>query len=1662
MSLATAVANRIRQALSDPEKYSRWVTVGGHAEGGKQHVGGTPMKIGDGGTVEAGPSALKGQKIGGVESHAEKPHANSKAPWHQTADEFAKSGAKAFRTSQGSLYVHNNGQTIRVKTPHMGHDAKDVGLKQGSVQTHFVDPADAQKVGMWNTLNASGKRIIVKDGHMLLTSINPQTGQRGLDERIAIRSHEPQVGLAPVEMLSKSSQGDGWYSGNHPGNAITEMVDPKEAHGHLVKAAKASGKSVLVQKIADAIQSRMIPHTTPQGNIDFKDHYARRHKSAEGQQEFRWITIGGDSDGKEHHIGGTHVRIRSKTGEIVAGPDTLTGKKVSELGKKPDHSADAGKKVSEKDSKPKRPSGYFKGDRIEYTGKMVDGFHEFEYMEGHKKGQLGVTGTAPDGTNPNDGRSAREWKKQQEEFRRLRDKPEPESTGQESEPKAEDSDANSKSTNRHGQILDHLKTGKHTSLSELRDAIGGDGLEQDLQSLADDDRISMHKPRSGEPGLWMTPEQVKRHEENPPEASDDDSGETEAPTASVPRESRPALDDSNEGDPIPANTNEPRQAADRLFDAEHDSEYAFARKSAVPNFGQDVLGSARHKRNAWRGLADAEANGTAVQQVTRDNLLKNEPHNLMVTADKNPLTSLAMFHALKLFPPKPPKQTVEDRQQYVAEYQNLKATVEGLAKSEIDPNRAVRSVLDHVRNTIQKLRDTHGRGNALANAMCGMQNPLWKSRGRTVTGKMEEFAKALKDRYGSIPQSSTAEAKEFMGKIAKHAQDIIEGVSLPESFGRSEAKGKSKWSPADRYVGKPKRVGGKDVGAVASSGVAASKHLVDAFKMKAVQWGNSVTDKEREHHGRHAVEAFTDLADVLGMKPEDVSLNGAVALAIGSRGVGGSSATYHPVYQVINLNRSGGVGALAHEWGHAFDHSLTEFGTSNDGEKIDASYASETLSRRDAIREHSASGWVKSPAGEAARARFDKAYPPLSDSEKEYAKAFKSLDEAMESSGFNTRLSTELRKLVDDGAMTHDKANKYWKSTREKFARCFERYVQRKLHKADRENTYLTGLSDGGSLWPTDAEADALEPHFEKLFAAHRKAKYGSEEPQRFAREELAEYYAKQLGFNFDEAKHPRDEGGRFSTSEAKSGDGSTAKSKRPEPSAAHKAVASRFGIPPEAVQDIASTDVKELQRRDQYTPPNYAGDSPVTDFEDHPLGTARIMSYGDPDNAYVDFMHEFDPNDLTPTEHEDGVKQRDKSYPKYVEWAKAGHKPPPISAAVSEKTGKYLSMNRRRVLAAQDAGVKSIKGWLGVNNKETGNPLKYGDVMRALKEHEQKSANTEPAQAKPAKPPGVAGMQQGLFGQETSGQKSLFNVVKPGGKKLAPVVAEKIKGKLGELLAKKDTVSPADLGTVVQSESLPGQKSMFGMGEPDHYEKRWITLGKDWQEHRTRVQIDDDGRITAGPAALKGDNIASLGDKSKSAERRAKADHAKASGKTGRDVSTKQAVALGLSNRMLQHQHASKFAKLAGVSTADVLKLMPEARDFINQQNELRERAKDRARKLTGLNAGVLSQIENAHRDYSTVPGFDEAANAVAMEHPELGLDPDDSDTPAAIWELIREGKEDAPTLHSPEVAKLAADWLKASKSGKKVTPKEEFDDSVPFSMSEDEFSKTRMNGSK
>lgn len=182
----------------------------------------------------------------------------------------------------------------------------------------------------------------------------------------------------------------------------------------------------------------------------------------------------------------------------------------------------------------------------------------------------------------------------------------------------------------------------------------------------------------------------------------------------------------------------------------------------------------------------------------------------------------------------------------------------------------------------------------------------------------------------------------------------------------------------------------------------------------------------------------------------------------------------------------------------------------------------------------------------------------------------------------------------------------------------------------------------------------------------------------------------------------------------------------------------------------------------------------------------------------------------------------------------------------------------------------------------------------------------------------------------------------------------------------------------------------------------------------------------------MKGDPIGSLKDSSQNEVRRARQAHAQAEGKTGRDYTASQAKQLGTGKRLEQYQNAKSASAYPRVATHEVLRQMRDAHQFMNDQMSQRERAKELARQLTGLNAGNLAKLENTYHDHSTVEGFDTASRDVALAHPELGFDPDSTDTPGRVWELIREGKQDPPSLHSREVAEQAATWLRESRKNR------------------------------
>ena len=96
--------------------------------------------------------------------------------------------------------------------------------------------------------------------------------------------------------------------------------------------------------------------------------------------------------------------------------------------------------------------------------------------------------------------------------------------------------------------------------------------------------------------------------------------------------------------------------------------------------------------------------------------------------------------------------------------------------------------------------------------------------------------------------------------------------------------------------------------------------LVEAFKFRGGEFGNWTNQADRQQALNFAYDAMQDLARILGIDPKAVSLNGRLGIAFGARGKGKAAAHYELSKVVINLTRTSGAGALAHEWAHALDH----------------------------------------------------------------------------------------------------------------------------------------------------------------------------------------------------------------------------------------------------------------------------------------------------------------------------------------------------------------------------------------------------------------------------------------------------------------------------------------------------------------------------------------------------------------------------------------------------------------------------------------------------------------------------------------------------------------------------------------------------------------------
>lgn len=165
---------------------------------------------------------------------------------------------------------------------------------------------------------------------------------------------------------------------------------------------------------------------------------------------------------------------------------------------------------------------------------------------------------------------------------------------------------------------------------------------------------------------------------------------------------------------------------------------------------------------------------------------------------------------------------------------------------------------------------------------------------------------------GTGPVLTEEQAWDWLRASTAKTKGAVEKTAKP----KKEANTERGHSTAKEESAALVRVGGVDVGA------ADPKRTKDTFGFREIDYGNYMSQADREHHTKALEEATHDLTEILGIDPKQASFNGRLGIAMGARGAGKAAAHYEPGRHAINLTKFAGGGSYAHEWGHALDDIL--------------------------------------------------------------------------------------------------------------------------------------------------------------------------------------------------------------------------------------------------------------------------------------------------------------------------------------------------------------------------------------------------------------------------------------------------------------------------------------------------------------------------------------------------------------------------------------------------------------------------------------------------------------------------------------------------------------------------------------------------------------------
>lgn len=197
------------------------------------------------------------------------------------------------------------------------------------------------------------------------------------------------------------------------------------------------------------------------------------------------------------------------------------------------------------------------------------------------------------------------------------------------------------------------------------------------------------------------------------------------------------------------------------------------------------------------------------------------------------------------------------------------------------------------------------------------------------------------------------------------------------------------------------------------------------FGFRAIEFGNYVSQKERQQFLNDIYDALMDMSEILGVSPRALSLGGKLALAVGARGTSGASGHYEPYKNVINITKNRGAGVLAHEWLHALDRYFSNFDEN-----------------------------MVYPNG----TRYATQQEYADDTRQEVKDAFEKVMLAVKASDYRDRSM---------------RLGEYWASEKELAARALQDYVIRKLEERGQKNDFLSN-----HVAPEEWDGDAKDYPF--------------------------------------------------------------------------------------------------------------------------------------------------------------------------------------------------------------------------------------------------------------------------------------------------------------------------------------------------------------------------------------------------------------------------------------------------------------------------------------------------------------------------------------------------------------------------------------------------------